>query len=683
MEHNMKKTLLLLSILLIIAGPASAAEKFTFTVENKHQEGPVGKKLTKPFILILKDRLGRPLANREIESACINSDKKAEVLSPLVKTDTNGVAQIFFKNGKSTKQYEIVSRLITKDKPIKITTFKSMAYNVRNIILYVLGGLALFLFGMKLLSDGLQTSAGSKMKSILAFLSRNKYMGVLIGFLVTAILQSSSITTVMLIGFINAGMMSFTQSIGIIMGANIGTTMTGFIISMKASQIMFPVLIGGFLLNFLGKTNRIKYIGQVFLGLGLVFLGLSTMSTYVKPLKDSVTVFNFFVQFSTNPLLAIIAGIIVTFIIQSSSATLGLIITLGASGLIGVNGAFGLVLGSNIGTTLTAQLAAIGGNINAKRVALTHSFFNTMGMLVMFVFMETSLIEHFYWLTGKIVGFLKGVNLFNSGPLIVPAVHMGIFIAFMHAIFNIFNTILLLPFARAIEIMVRKVMPGKKDKKYEYLEPHLLVTPAIALSQTVNELSHMLNTARKLVKTANEGLFTQDKKWNKKFEKREKKVNSMQADITEYLVQLTQRPMTAQEASSIPKLIHAINDIERIGDLSENIMESALHCRENKVKFSPQGKDDIDAMHKEIEKMIDLTLDSLKSFNPEKAQKVLVQEEKVNKMELAMRGSHIKRLKSGTCKVTAGISFLDIISNMERIGDHLTNVANAVIYSNA
>ena len=683
MERNMKRFLLVTAVLLLLASPALAAEKFTFKLENKHQEGPVGKKLTKPFIVILKDTKGNPLAGREIESVCINSDKKAKVLTPLVKTDKNGMAKIFFKNGKSTKQYKIISRLITTGKPVKIATFKSMAFSVKYIIFYVLGGLALFLFGMKLLSDGLQISAGNKMKSILAFLSKNKYLGVMVGFLVTAVLQSSSITTVMLIGFVNAGMMSFTQSIGIIMGANIGTTMTGFIISMKASQIMFPILIGGFLLNFLGKTNRIKFIGQVFLGLGLVFLGLSTMSTYVKPLKDSVTIFNFFVQFSSNPLLAIMAGMIVTFIIQSSSATLGLIITLGASGLIGVEGAFGLVLGSNIGTTITAQLASIGGNINAKRVALTHSFFNIIGVLIMFAFIQTGLIQHYYWLTGKIVGFLKGVNLFGSGSLAVPAIHMGIFIAFMHAIFNVFNTVVLLPFARAIEVMVKKIMPGKKDKKYEYLEPHLLSTPALALSQTVNELSHMLGTARKLVNTASEGLFTEDKKWDRKFEKRESKVDNMQADITEYLVELTKRPMTEQEATSIPKLIHAVNDIERIGDLSENIMESVVYCRENKVKFSSQGRDDVKEMHQEIEKMITLTLESLESFEPETAQKVLVQEEKVNKLEMKMRNAHIKRLKSGDCKVTAGINFLDIISNMERIGDHLTNVANAVIYSNA
>jgi phosphate:Na+ symporter len=486
----------------------------------------------------------------------------------------------------------------------------------------------------------------------------------------------------MLIGFVNAGMMTFTQSIGVIMGANIGTTMTGFIISLKASQIMFPILIAGFLLNMLGKSNRVKYLGLSLLGLGLVFLGLETMAQYVKPLKDSVSIYNFFVQFSTHPGLAILAGMLVTFIIQSSSAALGLIITLGAAGLIGVEGAFGLVLGSNIGTTITAQLAAIGGKTNAKRVALTHTLFNVFGVLLMYLFIETGLIRYYYELTGKVVGLLQGTNLFASGTLLVPASMMALFIAFMHAIFNILNTLLLLPLTRPLETIVKKVLPSKKEKKREYLEPHLLDTPAIALDQTVNELSHMLQVARKMVKASNEGLFTADKNWEKKFEKREDTVDSMREDVIEYLVQLTQRPLTAHESVAIPKLIHAVNDIERIGDLSQNIMEQAHNCRENKIKFSAQGKHDLQKMHDEIETMIELTHTALKTFDPKKAQLVLDQEVVINKLEKKMRASQIKRVQEGQSRIPAGISFLDILTNLERIGDHLTNIAEAVIFSN-
>ena len=276
MESSITNLLYHLFLLLLAAALPLAGADFSVKQDNQHQEAPVGAKLDTPFIIILKDNAGNPIAGRTIESVCINEDGKAKVLTPLVKTDKNGRASIWFRNGESTRQYRILATMIHNGKTEKLAIFKSMAYSGTNIILYVIGGLALFLFGMKLLSDGLQTSAGDKMKSILAMLTRNKYMGVLVGFLVTAVLQSSSITTVMLIGFVNAGMMSFTQSIGVIMGANIGTTMTGFIISLKASQIMFPILIAGFLLNMLGKSNRIKYLGLSLLGLGLVFLGLET-----------------------------------------------------------------------------------------------------------------------------------------------------------------------------------------------------------------------------------------------------------------------------------------------------------------------------------------------------------------------------------------------------------------------
>jgi len=677
---------LLFIILLILPLSLQAAAKYSIKTVNQKQEGPTGTKM-KPFQIFVRDAFDRPVKGIRVESVCINMDKKAKLINPLIYTDESGRAEVFFKNGTKTRQYKITTKIYAPRgyKPLKVIKFTSMAYSLTNIIFYVLGGLALFLFGMKLLSDGLQISAGDRMKSILAFLSRNKYLGVIVGFLVTAVLQSSSVTTVMLIGFVNAGIMSFIQSIGIIMGANIGTTITGFIISLKASSIAYPILISGFLLYFLGRTNKIKFMGQVFLGLGLVFIGLSTMASHVKPLKDSVTVSQFFVKFSVNPMLAVIAGMAVTFLIQSSSATLGLIITLGASGLIDVQGAFGLVLGSNIGTTITAQIAAIGGNINARRVAVMHSIFNLLGVGFMLLIIQLGLIEYFYRF---VIGIIKiftstDIQLTRIGnELAIPIIYMPFFIAFSHAVFNVANTLLLLPFSTPMGNLVIKMIPGKEDKKLQYLEPHLLNTPALALAQTTNELGYMLTTAQKLVRASSEGLFTTSSKWFKKFEKREDKVDTMQKDITEYLVQLTQRPMTEQEAIVIPKLIHAVNDIERIGDLSENIMETAYKFREEKIKFSDDGKEEVLFMHDEIEKMIDFALAALKDFDNESAEKVLRKEKIINELEEKYRRGHIKRLKSGKCKVVSGIFFLDIVSNLERIADHLTNIAQVVLSTN-
>lgn len=678
-----------LIVLLAFLSPVThllAQPQYLITTQNEAQESGTNCDLAKPFIITVRNRYGRPLPGILVESVCLNSDSKAKLHTPVVRTDENGQAKIRFHTGTKNKLYKIRSSVYPPrdHTPIKTIVFKSMAINGTTIFFFVLGGLALFLFGMKLLSDGLQTSAGERMQSILSFLSSNKYMGVLVGFLVTAVLQSSSVTTVMLIGFVNAGIMSFLQSIGIVMGANIGTTITGFIISLKGSAIAYPILIFGFLLYFLGKRNRIRYIGQVFLGLGLVFIGLMTMAAEVKPLKDSPTISAFFIQFSEDPLLAVFAGMAVTFAIQSSSATLGLIITLAKVGLVGIPGAVGLVLGSNIGTTITAQLAAIGANTNAKRVAMVHSIFNLIGVGMMLILFSTGWIKHFYNFTASIINLFsgKGLSLVQTGNhTTLPLAYMPIFVAFSHAIFNIGNTIILLPFSKGLYHLVIRLIPERTKTKFQYLEPHLLDTPALALSQTVSELSFMLSTAQKLFSTSTESLFTNTSKSLRKFERREDKVDSLQRDITEYLVQLTKRPMTEHESEMVPKLIHAVNDIERIGDLSENIMKTAVRCHDNKVRFTGDAKKEIRKMSQTVEQMTELTKKVLKEMDPEKTAEVFFLEKKVNRLQQKFRSNHIKRLKNGRSRVYDGILFLEIISTLERIADHLTNVSQAVQYS--
>lgn len=688
---NAKRLLLPLLAALVFLPLLSHAQepaRYRFRIENAAQEAPVGVTLDKPFIITVEDAKGKPVPNLRVEAEVVNQVGGAKVDKTLQYTDRNGKAKILFTNGSKTSLYKIHAKVFepTGFKPLKEYMLKSMAYSIIDIIFYVVGGLALFLYGMKLLSDGLQSSVGEKMKSVLAFLSKNKYMGLLLGFVVTAVLQSSSVTTVMLIGFVNAGIMAFAQTIGVIMGANIGTTVTGFIISLKASQLIFPFVILGFLLNFLGKSNRIKFIGQIFMGLGMIFLGLETMASHVKPLKDSVTVSQIFVNFSTSPVLAILAGMAVTFMIQSSSATLGLIITLGLAGLLDVHGAFGLVLGSNIGTTITAQLAAIGANRNAKRVALLHSMFNIFGVMIMLILIYTGLIDYFYKFTAGIIDIFSSTKITMSthgGDLVIPVKFMPIFIAFMHALFNIGNTIIMLPLSGVLCRTAQAIIPYRKDekKKFQYLEPHLLETPALALTQVTTELTYMLTTARKLIRASSRGLFDEEKDWFRKFQKRENRVDSLQKEITEYLVKLTQRQMTEHEAVVIPKLIHAVNDVERIGDLSENIVEIAMECKEKDIFFSEDGKKELLEMQAKIEEMTDETLRALNSFEAAKAIKVLDIEKEINAMEARSRQAHIDRLQQGTCTVVTGIHFVEIISNLERIGDHLANIARVVYYS--
>lgn len=676
------------------------AKNYRITVDNSRQEGPVGSKLDKPFIITVQNKsTGKPVANMRIEAEVVNQVGGAKIDKALAYTDQNGRVSFYFTNGKETRLYQIHAKVYeprgfepleiidssdhSNDKKIML---RSMAYSITDIIFYVVGGLALFLYGMKLLSDGLQSSVGEKMRSVLAFLSKNKYMGIMLGFVVTAVLQSSSVTTVMLIGFVNAGIMTFVQTIGVIMGANIGTTMTGFIISLKASQLIFPFIIIGFLLNFLGKSHRVKFIGQIFMGLGMIFLGLKTMASHVKPLKDSVTVSQIFINFSTSPILAILAGMLVTFMIQSSSATLGLIITLGMAGLLDIQGAFGLVLGSNIGTTITAQLAALGANRNAKRVALLHSMFNLFGVLIILLLIYMGLIKHFYKFNASIIGLFSSTKIDiveANGALTIPTKFMPIFIAFMHALFNVGNTIIMLPLSGFLCRTAQKIIPYRDDekKKFEYLEPHLLETPALALSQVTNELSYMLTTARKLIRASSRGLFDEKKDWFRKFEKREARVDSLQKNITEYLVKLTQRQMTEHEAVVIPKLIHAVNDVERIGDLSENIVEIAKECKEKDIYFSEDGKKELLEMQARVEEMTDMTLTALNSFETADAVKVLEIEKVIDELEIKARQAHIDRLQKGSCTVVTGIHFVEIISNLERIGDHLSNIARVVYYS--
>ncbi len=680
-----KKLLISLALILLLSIPVVAATDYKISAINKDQEGFTGDIIKKPFIVKVVDQNDKPVANMRVESYCENGIKKASVKDPLVYTDKNGIAKIIFKNGGKIAFYKIITKVYAPQgyKPLKVIKFTSMAVNVQVIVFYVFGGLALFLFGMKLLSDGLQSSAGNKMKSILGFLSKNKYMGILLGFIVTSILQSSSVTTVMLIGFVNAGIMTFVQTIGVILGANIGTTVTAFIISLKASQLAFPILIIGFLMNLLSKNSRTKFMGQVLIGLGLVFMGLMTMGAQVKPLKDSITISHFFVSFSTNPFLAIIAGMAVTFIIQSSSATLGLIITLGASGLIDVQGALGLILGSNIGTTITAQIAAFNASVAAKRVAVMHSVFNIVGAILMYLLIKLGLVKYFYSLTTGIINLFTSTQVTlkeTAKGITIPFKFMPLFIAFSHAIFNVVNTIIFLPFTTFFARIITKLIPDKKEKgKFEYLEPHLLNTPSIALAQTTHELNYMLETAEKMIGSAAHSITKSKDEKSKKFIKREKRVDNMQLNLTEYLVKLTQQhQLTDDEYDTIPKLIHAINDIERIGDLTENIVENAIKYHDNKVEFSDDALEQLDTIYEMARKMSTATRDALIDFDKEKANIVLEMEDKLNAYEEELRNSHMKRLQGNACQPITGIYFLDIISNYERIGDHLTNIAKAI-----
>jgi len=536
----------------------------------------------------------------------------------------------------------------------------------KEVIFGIIGGLGLFLFGMKLLSEGLQKIAGQKLRQILKILTDKPIMGVCVGAIITAIIQSSSATTVMVVGFINAALMTLRQAIGVIMGANIGTTVTAQIMAFKIDQYALPAIGLGFLLWMVAKKKNIKFTGETILGFGILFLGLAIMKDVLSPLRQSEDMRMFLTSFSTNPLMGVLAGILVTVAVQSSTASIGLILALAVSGLIGFEGAVYLVLGTNIGTTITAQLASIGGNISARRAAMVHTFFNVIGVACMLVLVKSGI-------------YLRFIDFITPGS---PGDgNIMRHIANAHTIFNIFNTVAFLPFIGILEKMSKMLVPGEADEMHaepKYLEKHLLNTPPLALDQTTNEIVRMAEFSRNALHDAMNGFFNKSSKQLAKVPKMESAVDNLQQEITKYLVELSQRNLTEEESEEIPVLLHSVNDIERIGDHAENLMELAERAIEEKQPFTEDAMRELKLTYNEVDSMITEVIFALKNNSSDEAEKALKRESTLNSYQMQFRQKHIERLNAGRCYVLSGIIFLDMINNMEKIGDHLTNVAQAI-----
>ncbi len=536
-----------------------------------------------------------------------------------------------------------------------------MEINILNIIFSVVGGLGLFIYGLHLMGDGLQRVAGSKLRQMLKFLTASPLRGILVGTGITALIQSSSATTVMVIGFVNAGLMSLVQSIGIIMGANIGTTITAQLIAFNITQYALPAIGVGLGLNLFGRRKVVKDIGQFLLGFGLLFLGFQFMKSTMLPLRQSGVLENLFVHFSNNPFLALLAGMVVTMIIQSSSATIGMVMALVAAGL-SFEAAIPIVLGCEVGTCITVALASIGTTISARRSALIHIIFNVVGAMVVFSILPfyTNFVQ---WVTG----------LLSSGT---PAVEREI--ANAHTIFNICNTIVFLPFVGVLVKVVKKVIPGE-DKIAEggprYLEEHLLNTPSIAIEQARREVVRMLAIAREMVGDGMNGFLNKDRRRLARVAPQETAVDNLQEAITHYLVKISERNLTTHQAEQLPALMHTVNDIERIGDHAENLVELAERSIGSKLPFTQTAIAELRRFYNQTDGMIEKTSRAFETNDQELAKEVLQQEEQINALYSRLRQNHIQRLKEGQCYVLSGIVFLDFLNNFEKMGDHLTNIA--------
>ncbi|SFE29684.1 Na/Pi cotransporter family protein [Alteribacillus iranensis] len=536
--------------------------------------------------------------------------------------------------------------------------------DLQSILFTFLGGLGIFLFGIKFMGDGLQKVAGDRLRDILDKFTSNPVMGVIAGIIVTVLIQSSSGTTVLTVGLVNAGFMTLHQAIGVIMGANIGTTVTAFIIGIKLEEYALPILFIGTVLIFFFKNKKVNNIGQVFFGFGALFFGLALMGDGVEPLEGLEAFRSLTISMSDNPILGVIIGMVFTVAVQSSSASIGLLQELYDQGAMMLDAVLPVLFGDNIGTTITAVLASIGASIAAKRAALTHVIFNLLGTTVVLILLipYTNLIE-----------YLQGVLNLNR-PMTV---------AFAHGIFNVSNTLIQLPFIALLAIIVTKLIPGK-DTEIEFKPKHLDPTfirrsPAIALGQAKSETLRMAEFAEKALTESHLYLKTNHKRHAELSTQYEEAINNLDRKITDYLVLISERSLSDENSRTHSVLMDTVRDIERVGDHMENVVELVDYKLTNKVSLSDEAYDDLNEMFDLTVGTLQKAISALDNDDTEEAHEVLSQENEIDKMERKLRKKHILRLNEGKCSGSAGIVFVDIVSNLERIGDHSVNIAQAVL----
>lgn len=552
-----------------------------------------------------------------------------------------------------------------------------MEINYKEMIFYAAGGLAFFLFGIKYLSDGLQGVAGKRLRHLLEKGTKTPARGVISGLLVTALIQSSSATTVLTVGLVNSGLMNLRQAIGIIMGANIGTTVTAYLIGFKLEEYALPIAAVGMLMLFFFKNKRINTIGQIFFGLGMLFFGMKTMGSGLKPLKDLPVFINAMTSIESNSLLGVLVGTIFTGVVQSSSATIGILQELTYQGAVTYSQAVPILFGDNIGTTVTALLAAIGTSIAARRAALTHCLFNVIGTLIflpLFVFgifpeMVRLFTDYVYILIPGFEGTWATLNVKMQ-------------LAQTHGVFNISNTLIQLPFVSILASLVTKLVPGEDitvAMEPKYLEPRLLANPPVALGQAGREVLRMGSIAKDAFEHAITYFFTGLDNESKMVDNLEQVIDNLQKRITEYVVKISQKELSAEDSNNAYIYIQAVNDIERVGDHATNIVELTQAKLDQGIRFSMEALGDMRQMIDKTVETFEWAMHSLENNNLELAKKVVKNDDCIDDMEAQFRRAHINRLNEGVCNGEAGAIYIDILSNLERIGDHSVNIAQYVL----
>jgi len=528
-----------------------------------------------------------------------------------------------------------------------------------DIAISLIGGLGLFLFGMNYMGDGLQKTAGNKMKNLLAALTKNNFMGLLVGTLVTAVIQSSSATTVMTIGFVNAGLMNLNQAVGIIMGANIGTTVTALLVSLDIAKIATLFVGIGVFVYLAAKKKKVKNIAEVVIGFGILFVGMDLMKGAMEPLKNSPIFINAMTQF-TNPLLGILVGFGMTAVLQSSSATTGLLIAVSASGGITLDMAYPVIFGQNIGTCVTAMLASIGANKTAKRAAIIHLLFNVIGTLIFMILLRKPI----------------QALVLNIVPVDVPKQ-----IAAAHILFNIINVIIMFPFSKYLVRASEFLVKGEDDKEtvVKYIDERLLATPPIAINHASKELLSLGNMVNHQFEISAEAFLTKNETLVYEVFDMEKRVNKLTKLILEFLVKLDKESLTDDEKDKLVTMMNSLNDLERVGDHADNIAELALYKIENEVSFSETAIQEFKEMYDLTHSVFKFALDALSTIDCDDCNVVLSRDKEIDQMFKVLRKNHIERLNNRICEPNSGVIFLDTISNLERIGDHSSNIAITIL----
>lgn len=551
------------------------------------------------------------------------------------------------------------------------------------LVFGLLGGLGLFLFGMKIMSEGLQKVAGDRMRKILAALTTNRLVGTLVGLAVTAIIQSSSATTVMVVGFVNAGLMSLVQAIGVVLGANIGTTITGQLIAFKITKYALPAIgIGAGLKLFANKKGNM-YFGEVLLGFGMLFFGLTIMKDAFDPIKGSEEFRNFFLMIGDRHLLGVLIGAIITMVVQSSSATMGITMALASSGLLTYEAAVALILGENIGTTITANLAAIGTNIAARRTAAAHFLFNFIGvgyMLIFFPFFLKFISSitpgdaDFVIQTQQQVAALGG----SIGDKPFIARH----IANTHTMFNIINTIIFLPMIGLLAKLTTMLIRGsdaEMEFHLKYIDNRVLNTPPIALGQARAETKRMAQISLEMLEETLKFLNDGDEKRLSVLEKKEETVDLLQKEITDFLVALSQQSIAQETSKDLASMMHMVNDLERVGDHCENLWTLGLRKKNQKIAFTEIGMSEIREIGEKTREFLAFVVSAMERRDTTIKEKANFMENGIDDLEETLRNNHINRLNTGECSVHSGLVFLDMLHNFEKIGDHTYNVTKAVV----